>query len=512
MQLELLNGNGVIHQRSVVLHHPGRLICAAFTCLLCSSAWGLSFSEALSLARSNDPTFNIAQYSLVAAQERKEQAFASMLPQLSASANYSRNQRNYDVLESTPSDQEKEYYKSTGTQVNLTLPLLRPANLITLNQADITTMQAGYQLAAANQDLLGRLTHAWFELMQARDTLNFTEHQLAAEKHNWEQAKRANTLGLLAGPAVAEARAKYDQATAEHISAETEQNLKLSALEQIIGPQPSMNQAVLSMNFAVTSLAETLEYWLNHANTGNPTINAMMMATEAASKEVEKQRNLHLPTVDLVGSYGRNTQTAGNFPGQNGYAILLGTVGIQINAPIYAGGGQNAKVREALALHAKSKQELESARLSTRAAIKQAWFTWQSSFARYHAASQTIKFAQQSLDAAISGKHKGVKTERDVLQARQYYYGAYRDLNRARYDAIVNQLKLKAAAGQLTDDDLIRLDAWLENAPEDPANKHPDSPDQIDDNEMTAPDQVQLSGKLPSLASMNSGQAMTDKE
>jgi outer membrane protein len=184
---------------------------------------------------------------------------------------------------------------------------------------------------------------------------------------------------------------------------------------------------------------------------------------DAANEEIRKQRAGHEPTLDLVASYGNSAQGAGIVGGgQLGFDTRLSTVGLQLNMPLYAGGGQSAKVREAYALRDKATQELEAARRSARLNTKQSWFTWRASQVRETSAKQAVQSARLALNGAQSARERGVKADADVLQAQQQYATAQRDWRKARYDAIISQLKLKAACGQLSGDDLAVLDKVLD--------------------------------------------------
>jgi len=127
---------------------------------------------------------------------------------------------------------------------------------------------------------------------------------------------------------------------------------------------------------------------------------AALRAVDAARDEARKQRAGHQPTIDVVASYGRNAQAVGGFPGQNGYDIWQGSIGLQLNVPIYAGGGQDAKVREALAMQEKAAQALELAKRNARAMVKQAWFGWRANSSRQIAAQQAAKFSALTLKTA----------------------------------------------------------------------------------------------------------------
>lgn len=423
----------------------------------------LSLADAVVLARQTDPIYLSARANLSASRERSDQAVANLLPQVSVTANTNANRRSYDTRDS-PLPVAKDKYNSKSAQLSVTQPLWRSANRIAVTQADAAVAQADFQVVAAEQDLLVRLVQAWFDVMWARDTTMFTEKQVAATKFQWEQTRHGAGLGLATITAVEEARMRHDQAAAEQAVADADQDIKLAALEQIIGPMSGLSPPLLSDGFnEADSRSGTLEDWLGRAEAASPAVLAASRALDAATEEIRKQRAGHEPTLDMVATYGRNGQGAGSFPGQNGYDINQRAIGLQLNIPLYSGGGQSAKVREAVALREKAAQDLESARRSARLAGKQAWFGWQAGNARKVAAMQALKYSAVALKAATTGRLNDVKTELDVLEARQHMYSSLRDVQKARYEIIVNHLKLKAVAGQLVDADLVALDEWFVN-------------------------------------------------
>ena len=429
--------------------------------LLIQPCHALTLSEALSRARHGDPAFLTAQANLLVAQERANQALAGMLPQVNASGNTNWNHRVY-TTRNTPSTTFDEKFNSNSAQLNLTQPLWRSANRVAVTQADVAVAQAGAQLAAADQDLLVRLTQAWFDVLLSRDHLIFTQGQVAAAKFEWEQAARLAELGVIGTPLREEARMKFDQASAERAAAVSDQAVKFAALEQIIGAAPFPLLPALSDQYVPPNLAgDNPEKWRTLAEAESPAVLAAISALEVANEEIRKQRAGHEPTVDITGSYGKNTQGSGTFGGQTGYDSTTSAIGLQFNLPIYSGGGQSAKVREAVALRTRASQELESARRKARAESVQAWHGWQAAQSRLLAAKQAVGYSTLNLQAALSGLSTGVKKELDVLRGRQQLYGALRDLSRARYELTLNYFKLKATVGQLVDEDLRGMDQWL---------------------------------------------------
>ena len=440
------------------------LACALFIAATSTPAFSITLGEAVDLALRNDPVFLAAQAGLNVSRERSAQALSTLLPRLDATASTVHNRRDY-TYEAPANTSLLEKYNSNAVQLNLTQPLWQRAKYISLTQADIAVQQSDYQLAAAGQDLRVRLVQAWFDAMQARDEAVFNDANVLAMKRLWEQVARASALGVAPVTELEDARAQYDQALADQAVAESGQGIKLAALEQIVGPLAQAALSALPDPFTPPDLhRDTLEQWLVQAEASSPVILAAQRALDAAGEEVRKQRAGHEPTLDLVASYGKSAQGAGISGGQNGFESRLDTVGIQLNAPLYAGGGQSAKVREADAMRQKAKYELESAVRHVRSTVKQAWFNWQSARVRQQSALQGLKRATLTVKAAESERDRGVKVELDVLQARGQGEKALRDLYKARYDMVVSYFKLKAATGQLQGDDLARLDKGFDGA------------------------------------------------
>jgi len=434
-------------------------ITAFILMLLSIPVCALTLKEAVDLAYSNDPNFLAAQANLNVSRERATQALAGLLPKLTASANTNVNRRNYDLHSTTPViASPTESFNSNSAQLSLTQPLWKQSGVIAFTQANLSADQSSYQLTAAAQELFLRLAQAWFDVMQARDGLLPTNAQVRVTHQQVEISEHGHDKGVLALTELEDSRAKYEQALADHAAAQSELEIKLASLEQIIGPiefvPPLMTDEVIAQKFADHSLEE----WLLQAETGNPNILAAQRALEAANEEIRKQRAEHEPTLDFIASYTSSAQGAGISGGQLGFNSRQSAIGMQFNMPLYAGGGQSAKVREALALKDKAMQELEIARRNSRLAAKQAWFSWRVSRVREISGLKTIQSTALALKGEQSARIRGVKSEHDVFLAEQQNATAVRDWRKARYDSILSQLKLKTACGQLSRDDLLALD------------------------------------------------------
>ncbi|WP_256578195.1 TolC family outer membrane protein [Pseudomonas sp. PIC25] len=426
-----------------------------------AQAQPLSLSDLLERARASEPTFLGAKAAVSTAQAREDQAFGALLPQLSASAGTHANSRNYETRDDvTP--RASDEYNNHSTQISLTQPLWRPADVAGLKQAKIMVAQAEYQLTAAEQELAARLVEAWFDLLAARDAKAFADQQVAALDQQWRVSARAEELGAGSHPQTEEALAKLEQAKADAAVAETDIELKRAAMEQWVGPLPEFTLPHLNGSVAlIDPAAQALDVWLQEVEAGNPSVLAARQAYEAAEAEVRKQRAGHSPTLDLVASYGKNSQAVGGFPGQAGYDIKQGSIGVQLNVPLYSGGTQSAKVAEALAQEERASQEVEAARRSAVLAAKRAWFAWRGAVARAAAGAQSIRAARAELARAGRGSERGLQTRLETLQAEQQLRAGQRDFCKGRYDQIVSLIRLKAAAGTLLLSDVTGIDGLL---------------------------------------------------
>jgi len=429
--------------------------------LLSRPATALTLMEALQLAEEQDPTVAGSHDSLRAAEARSAQAAAQLRPQLSVSATTGWNHRDYSTINtpvlplSTPN--QVSNYQNRSAQLTLNQPLWRHANVIAVEESHRASQQSQEELKAARQDMLVRLTQAWVDLMLATDDISAAQQKISAAHLFWQQATKATTIELTGPEKVEEAHAKYEAAVAERMSAVTEQDTALASLQQIVGDIDPFVPPALAPAYVLSPPTDsTLADWLERVDIG-PLVEAARQARLAADEEIRKQRAGGGMTVDIVGTVGRNYQQQGNFPGQDGYDISQRSIGLQLALPLYAGGGFSAKVQEAVALRNKAERDHLAALRKAHATAQVAWSGWRSGCVRIAAAQQALRAASVSLQVAEGGRQQGLKFELDVLEARQNFQEAWRDLQKARYDTVMQRVKLKGVAGELSETDLLDL-------------------------------------------------------
>jgi outer membrane protein len=137
------------------------------------------------------------------------------------------------------------------------------------------------------------------------------------------------------------------------------------------------------------------------------------------------------------------------------------SVGVQLSVPLFAGGLTQSRVREALAGRDKSEQDLENTQRTVAQLVRQNFLNVTSGIAQVRALEQALASTQSQLDSTILGRDVGVRTSVDVLNAQQQVFQTRRDLQQARYNYLLNTLRLKAATGTLAEPDLEQVNRAL---------------------------------------------------
>jgi outer membrane protein len=434
------------------------LIAAAVGAAYWTPALGADLLSVYREALMADPQYAAARAAFQAGQEKAVQGKAGLLPQLSANANlsYTNADARFDLF--FPGAQRDFGVRSYGVQ--LTQPLYRPQNLAGYEQGKLQALASEIQLTAAEQELMVRVSQAYFDVLLAQANLEYIRAQKLAIAEQLAQAKRNFVVGTATITDTNDAQARFDLAVAQEVGALNDIEVRQRALAAIVGSSPGKLSGVswpLRLN---PPQPAQMEAWVQQALESSLQVALQRTSLEIANREVERRRYGHYPTLDAVASY---TDARANSSVQGiGSEIRQGVVGLQFQVPLYTGGALSSQVREAVANKTKAEQELEQSRRSATLATQQAYLGVTAGLAQVQALEQALRSSQVSLDSTVLGRDVGVRTQVDVLNAQQQVANARRDLARAVYDTIMAQLKLKQAAGRLTVQDLAAVNGLLE--------------------------------------------------
>jgi outer membrane protein len=405
-------------------------------------------------ALANDPTYAAARASQLASIERTPQARAALLPQINASAGYSRTRQNVDPPDVTRT------FSGWGPTLTLTQPLFRAQSWVALDQAKLSVAQAEAILAQARQDLVLRVTQAYFDVLAAEDQLVAIGANKKAVSEQLAQARREFEVGTKTIVDTHEAQARFDQIVAQEQVARGDAIVKRNALRAITGRDPGTLAPLRERPALATPEPADVETWAKRAEESSSGVSIARATADIAQLETSRARRGHWPTLDLSASVS-DSRSNGSATTTGDLTTRSSTIGVQLTVPIYSGGLTQSQVRESLALEEKARQDLETARRNAAQGARQAYTGTDFGLSQVRALESAEVSAKSQLDSTRLGYQVGVRINLDVLNATTQLFNTQRDLKKARYDFLVNGLRLKSAVGALDDPDVQAINALL---------------------------------------------------
>jgi outer membrane protein len=352
-------------------------------------------------------------------------------------------------------------FANSAFSISASQPLFRAQNVVALSQAQRLVEQADYTLAQQQQELILRVTITYFDVLLAEVNVALAEAQKAAVSEQLAQAKRNFEVGVATITDTNEAQARFDSIVAQEIAARNDLDNRRTALRAIIGRMPG-DLVPLGPRFE-PQLPEpnVLEYWLDRALTDNLAVRIAGYNLDVATLEIDRARAAHLPTVDVVASAGHNLGTGSLISEANSQSRST-LIGLAFNFPIYQGGFIDSKVRESIALQETARQNLEGARRGALFNAQVGFTGVNSAAASVTAFQQALRSAQTALESNRLGLEVGVRTNLDVLNVTQQLFEVRRDLAQSYFNYLISVLRLKAAIGALTEQDLEQINRRLQ--------------------------------------------------
>ncbi len=403
------------------------------------------------LALNADPELKSAQAKAEIGSAQTGQALGQMLPQVSATGNWSSNHTTYK----TSSDPN---YNGTRYYVSLNQSLIDFAKFWNWRKASRVEDQYTTEAIEAEHKLIATLVERYFDVLEAQDQLHFLQTEKQATGKELHQIRKQFDKQLLKITDVYEVEARVDKIAAEEIIADTKRITALDALRELTGISPN-NLNKLKTDISFIELQGELKDWVNMAIGQNPSVSAYAIAIEAAEDGLIAQKSKYLPVVDLQLNYydtntGYQSQSLGN-------STQTQVAAINVTVPIFDGFTTTHQMFEAQQRLQLSKNEHEAA---LRALIKET----SDSFLSTNASVRHIKASQKALDSATKSRQSmerglsySMVTVSDLLKSQQNEFQAQRDLSQAKYNYIKHRVRFMRAIGSINEQNLAEVNQWL---------------------------------------------------
>ena len=448
---------------------PRRLCLALMGLGLVCNAHSQSLLELYQAAQSYDASYQAAQAQLDAISAKAEQVQAQYAPVVSLQGTVAQG------WQQSKSYTDSYDYTTQKNEMDGTLSLAFSQTLYSrINELSMTSAQRNaavveLALATARQDLMVRVSSAYFDVLAARDSLAFVRAQKTAVGEQLAAAKRNFEVGTSTITDTREAQAKFDLVIAQEISAQNDLTVRQSLLDQLVGRKDLKPQS-LRLPLQMPAVLGTDNEWAALTEQYLPQIQSKRTELELARLETEKARADTSPTVSLTGSLGKVFPWGGSntYVDQTGVNTFThsrdtqsGSVGVVVNIPLFTASTRGAKLRETLALEDKTRNDLQALTRNAQQTTRTVFYGLHSLAGQVKAYEAAEASSQSALDANRLGYEVGVRINIDVLNAQSQLYDTKAKLAKARYDVLVNNLKLRQSAGTLAESNLEEIDGLL---------------------------------------------------
>ncbi|MCK0538691.1 TolC family outer membrane protein [Alcanivorax quisquiliarum] len=433
---------------------------AALALAVTGTAHSATLADVLESAWQADSQWSGALRTWEAEQETLVQGRSGLLPSVHASYAWLDN----DIKLTSSPGGETDFETETLT-VSLVQPLFRPGAWYAYKQADAATSLAAANFQQARQDFLLRVAQQYFGVLQSWENLVSIRAEERAIGRQLEQTRERFDVGLVAVTDVHEAEAVYDLTRVERILAEADFDIARDRLEALTGRSwESLAALQEDLPLDGPQPAEP-QQWVEMARQQNPTVLAALYQAETARHFASQRAWDHGPTVDLVAQHQRyKNDASGPIGTLNQPDTRTNAYGIEVNLPLFQGGGINSRRKQAALQHEASQDRYQQAWRDVGQQTLGTYRLVSANALRISARAQAIRSAESALEATQAGYEVGTRNIVDVLNAQRTLFAARRDYANARYEYILDSLGLKALSGVLAEDDLMQVNAWLSPA------------------------------------------------
>jgi len=435
------------------------IAAVAFACVAIP-AWSFDLLGAYRDALANDANFLAARSALQATRENLPQARAGLLPQVSANAQWARNNIDRsDALATGGTLDRNFYYAAESASVALRQPLYRRLNWAQLSFAEAQVAAAEAAFEKDRQDAGLRVAQAYFEVLFAQTRVRLLEAQVEAFTGQLKLAERSFATGAGTRTDIDDARARALQAKAGLTEANYAVDNARRTLGSLIGKTPPpLADVVPSRLSLMPPEPVALEHWLSQAEAANPELASLRHQLEMARQEIEKQRAGHHPTLDLIA--GRQYGSSDTVNTTN-TRYTTDYVGVQVAIPIFSGGGVSAAVRQAEANLDRTRFLFDATRQRIGVDTQKFFHGVAQGGEKVRSFEAALEAAEQAVVSTRKGLEAGTRTQVDVLDALQRVAESAQNVARARYELLLYRVQLAATVGALDDELFARVNSAL---------------------------------------------------
>lgn len=423
------------------------IISSAF---FANHAMAADLNEIYQLSLTNDAELAAAKAKRSSGDYQVDIARAALLPQVTLGAD--------KVFSDTETDAGDIDYDTLSFNATISQTLFNLNSWYNYQAASAGGSVSDLEYILSEQQLILRSAEAYFNVLRAKENLETAQAEEKAVKRQLEQTQQRFEVGLIAITEVHEAEASYDLSYANLIGQEAALDISYEALEQITG-QRFENLAHLRSDVEFSTPKKAVGEWVDAGLSKYAGIQLAQEGVNAAEYTRKAGWSNYAPQINAQFSYTDGEQ----------YNQVLGdtsditntTLAISAKIPLFAGGSNYAKAKQAAARSTEASANLDLQQRTVKNNIRSLYRKVQTDVLTVKARNRATVSSRSALEATETGYQVGTRNIVEVLNAQRNLFSAQRDYANARYDYIIDLLNLKFFAGSLAEADIQALNAWL---------------------------------------------------
>ncbi|MFH1872235.1 MAG: TolC family outer membrane protein [Pseudomonadota bacterium] len=426
----------------------------------CFPAYGEDLAQVYLLSKDSDPKYRAGRFEFEAISYSEPQARAALLPNVSIEASQIDTRQRIINSANAVFATGMSRYPTRNLTLTLTQPIFKVSAWHGYEQAKTKVKQAAANFAALEQDLMLRAATAYLNVLAARDALGFAEAERDAIKRQLDLVQQRFSSGLVARVGLHEAKARYELKEADVVAARNDLDDKLQALREmtgklVVGLKPLREEFPLEQ-----PNPPEINQWIDAGLQQNLMLTARRHGVEVAQQEITRQKSGHAPVVDLVVT--QNGKVTGGSLFGGGSNVDTTDVMLRLTIPVYSGGATVAMTDEAAKRYQAALEDLERDVRQIERQTRAAFQGVTGGTVRIKALAQGVTSSLSARELKLEGYKSGLETIIQVLDAERDLYAAKRDSAKARYDYLLNRLRLKQAVGTLSENDLLETNRLMQ--------------------------------------------------
>jgi len=411
------------------------------------------------IAESQDTKYLSAYHKYQSDQEVVNLSRADLLPTVSFQYEYKSSDQTINDSDNKVFESGSATYPTKSYNLSVTQSIFDYARWQRYFESEISVNRAVVDYSLAKQQLLLRLSESYFLVLERGDQLETIQSEKAAMLKYYETSEKRHKSGLGRTVDVEDAKARYLNALSKEVELENRLLDSRYALRESLGSMPGTLSKLRADITLELPLPADPKKWVEMAAQNNLELHTINLSLEEADKEIKALRGGHYPTLDLIYTWG-NTVTDGSVYG-GGSDVDNADLRLQVNVPLFSGGKTSAKVRQAIEKRNSVFEDRNDKIRTVERSTNDAYYRISGAIVQIGALEQSVQAQKSLLKSTTAGYHSGKNSLIQILDVEQDFSRAKQALVKARYDYVLNVLRLKFSAGGLQEEDLVAINSWL---------------------------------------------------